>query len=232
MKNFISLAIICLCAISNVNSQEPVNPILPEPERFTYRYNIILHVQDSVAIAQNGQVEILQKFSLKYGRFKPYQTFKLGDKIGFRILLRYDSTITPLTPEKLELGFLDNVDQSANAQTNDDSVDGDDDDPIMGGLKPVTIPPIDEEDEEGFPIETEEQRFLFNSIGEKPLVFELYTLDDMNRIEERISGLRGTFNVTNIGAPYNPSATQQALQNNDIIAVSYTHLTLPTILLV
>lgn len=217
MKNFISLIVIYLCVTSSVNSQEPVNPILPEPERFTFRYNVVLHVQDSLTINQNGQVEIVQKFSLKYGRFRPNRVFRLEDKVGFRILLRYDSSITPLTPKKLQLGFLDNVDQSSNAQPNNSSVDGGGDDPIMGGLKPVSIPPIDEDDEEGFPVETEEQRFLFNSVGEKQLIFELYTLDYLGRIEQRVSGLRGTFTVTSIGAPYDPSATQQTPQNNDII---------------
>lgn len=217
MKKFISLAIICLCAISNVNSQQPVDPVQTEPERFTFRYNIILHVEDSLTINQNGHVEILQKFSLKYGRFKPNKVFKVDDKVGFRILLRYDSSITPLAPQKLLVGFLDNVDQSSTANPDDNPIDDNDDDPILGGLKPVTIPPVDEEDEEGFPVETEEQRFLFESVGEKQLVFELYTLDYQNRIDERISGLRGSFNVINLGSPSDVSTTQQAPQNNDIV---------------
>lgn len=217
MKKFILLAIICLCMIPVANSQQPADPIIPESERFTYRYNIILHVQDSLAIGENGQVEVVQNFSLKYGRFKPNRVFRLEDKVGFRILLRYDSSITPLSPHKLLVGFLDDVDQSTTTNPIDSQVDDNGDDPIMGGLKPVTIPPIDEEDEEGFPVETEEQRFLFESTGEKQLVFELYTLNYLGQIQRRVSGLRGSFNVINMGSPYEVSTTQEVIQNNDIV---------------
>ncbi len=206
MKNFILLIITCLCVVIKTNSQE--NIIAPSSS-YIHRYNVILHIEDTLVVQSNGVIGLEQKYSLRLGRYHAHNHFNLNDKVGFRVLLDYDSSITPVAPLEFEVRFLDYVDGSENYPLFDD--------PQVtheGGLKPIVIPPIDEDDEDGFPVETDEQQFIFWQPGEKRLIFELHHVNSEPE-SPKIAGVRGTFFVRDFSSPYE-SQTQAPIQNNDI----------------
>ncbi|MFT5892009.1 MAG: hypothetical protein ACI9Y7_002116 [Dokdonia sp.] len=208
MKNFILLVVICLGMVTNANSQQTEAPTERISQLFTYRYDIVLHVEDSITLHTNGHVDFAQKYSLEFPKYTPQnRIFDLEDYVGFRIILKYDSSITPLEPLDFGIEYLEEVDLSGVSPLVDD-------DPIVGGLKPITIPPVDEDDEEGFPIETNEERFEFNQIGIKRLYFNLY-LNNSPSGRIQVSKLRGNFTVRSYLFP-SPAESTHASQTNTI----------------
>jgi hypothetical protein len=197
--------------ITNANSQQTEAPTERIHQPFTYVYDIVLHIEDSITFNINGQVDVKQKYALEFPKYTPrYKIFDLEDYVGFIIILKYDSSITPIEPLDFELQYLDRVDNSAEIIETDD----DGDDPITGGLKPITIPPVEEEDDEDFPVETNEQHFIFNEVGDKLLYFNLY-LNNSPSGRIQVSKLRGGFTVRNYTFPV-PTQTTNAPQSNDI----------------
>lgn len=211
MKKFISLVIICLGIVTSANSQQTEAPAERVSQPFTYVYDIVLHIEDSIAFDNNGNADFVQKYSLEFPKYTPrYHTFDLEDYVGFRIILKYDSSITPIEPLDFGIEYLENVDLSGAVPL----VEGDDD-PILGGLKPITIPPVDEDDDEDFPVETNEQRFVFNEIGNKYLYFNLYLNNPPSGGRIQVSKLRGNFAVRNFTFP-SPTQSTHAPQTNII----------------
>jgi hypothetical protein len=209
MKNFILLIITCLGVITNANSQQTEVPIERISQPFTYLYDIVLHIEDSISLDINGNVDVAQKYSLEFPKYSPrYRTFDLEDYVGFRVILKYESSITPLEPLDFKIKYLEEVDLSSVVPL----VDGDD--PILGGLKPITIPPVEEEDDDDYPVETNEQRFIFNEIGNKQLYFELY-LNNSPSGEILLSKLRGNFRVRSYTFP-SPAQSTHVPQTNSI----------------
>ena len=210
MKNFIILIITYLGVISSAHSQN--NSISPDPQiPHIYRYNVILNIKDTLVVNYDGTFELIQKYYLTLDKYKPKSFYTVNDNVGFRVLLNYDSSITPTEPLVFFVHFLDDVDNLEDYIIEES--ENDIDLPLLGGLKPVSIPPIDEDDEEGFPVETDEQQFIFGEPGEKQLVFELYRqIGDAN--PERIpdAGARGKFQV---GKLTRPTDVQQLLLHQD-----------------
>ncbi|MEP0266366.1 T9SS type A sorting domain-containing protein [Dokdonia sp.] len=211
MKKFISLVIICLCMVTTVNSQQTETPIERISQPFTYVYDIVLHIEDSITFNINGNVDVVQKYSLEFPKYTPrYKVFDLEDYVGFRIILKYDSSIPPIVPLDFGIEYLEDVDLSGAVPL----VEGDND-PILGGLKPITIPPVEEEDDEDFPVETNEQRFVFNEIGNKYLYFNLF-LNNSPTGRVLVSKLRGNFMVRNNTFPNSTAQSTHTPQVSDI----------------
>lgn len=207
MKNFIFLIIISLTTI--IHAQKNNNP-----HRYAHRYPVVIHIGDTLVTNNTGVPELQQKYWLEFARYNPNETFTIEDKVGFRIGLKYESSIPLNDTLYFVLGYHQLVDF---------------DPPLAdpeGGLRPIVIPPIDDEEDEDLPITPNNESFIFEHPGTKPLKMNLYydssdgTAGTFGPHIIKVNELRGQFIVVNFSSNH----TQQPeieVSPNPIASVLY-----------
>ena len=199
MKNFIFLIIISLTTVIHAQNTKIT-------QKLNFRYTAIIHIGDTLVVDSTGTLELQHKYWLELPRYSPFRTFNIEDKVGFRIGLKYESSM-PLTDTiHFILGYHQEVDHGSPLIDTDT-----DPDPILGGLRPITIPPIEDEDEDDLPVSPNNETFIFEQTGVKPLKINLYhdlsngTGGPVGPHILKVDEIRGQFIVAN----YSSNHTQE-----------------------
>lgn len=189
MKRNVFLLLIPLCISTSLSAQQITN--------FDYLYNIFITVEDTVAFHVNGTVDIRQTYKMNIPNYAPDLIFDLDDKVGFKIGLQYRSSIKLTTPLEFTIDYNQYVEGNS------------------GALKPITIPPIDEDDIGGNPdflFIPMDEYFIFSSGGLKPLHIHLSILDHGVGENVLLDQLSGQFRITEFTA--GPFTTGNSKEEN------------------
>ena len=195
MKNLIFLIIISLSTIIHAQKTKIT-------QKYAYRYPVVIHIGDTLVMNNTGVLELQQKYWIELARYNPNKTFNIEDKVGIRIGLKYESSIPLNDTLYFILGYHQDVDFGSPLIDPDSN---------LGGLKPITIPPIDEEEDEDLPVNPNNETFLFQHSGTKPLIMNLYhdlsdgTAGPFGEHIVKVDELRGQFIVVN----YSSNHTQE-----------------------
>jgi len=175
MKKFVCILCILLCANTILRAQDA------QALDFDYLYEVQVLITDTTIVGPFGNQELMQRYQLLIPNYDPNMGFNIDEIVGFKISAQYRSTLKISEPIQFIINYVQHVDS---------------DHAFFGALKPITIPPVDDEVNQNpeFPFNPPLEYLVFNSMGEKPLLLTL-NMTDSTGADIELDTVEGSFVV-------------------------------------